>query len=181
MEAILDVIKGRRSIRKYEDREIPQERLDALLEAVRWSPSWANTQCWELVVVRSAETKATLQATLPPKGNPASKAMVAAPVVLVLCGKKGTSGFYKGQVTTVLEDWLMYDLGIATQTLCLTAHAMGLGTVVVGLFDHAKAAEAVGVPEGYQLVSMIPLGYPAKTGSAPKRRAPIEYIHEERF
>lgn len=181
MDAFMEVIKGRRSIRKYEDKKIPQEQLDTLLEAVRWSPSWANTQCWEIIVVTSAEAKAALQATLPPKGNPASKAMVAAPVVLVICGKKGTSGFYKGETTTVLGDWFMYDLGIATQTLCLTAHAMGLGTVVVGLFDHAKAAEAVGVHEGYQLVSMIPVGYPAKTGSAPKRREPGEYVHLERF
>ena len=180
-EAILDVIKDRRSIRKYQDRYIPQELLDTLLEAVRWSPSWANTQCWEIVVVRAAETKAALQAALPPKGNPASKAMVAAPVVLVLCGKKGTSGFYKDQETTLLGDWFMYDLGIATQTLCLTAHSMGLGTVVVGLFDHAKAAGTIDVPEGYQLVSMVPLGYPAKTGAAPMRRAPQEYLHEERF
>jgi nitroreductase len=177
----MEVIKGRRSIRKYEDKEIPQQQLDALLEAVRWSPSWANTQCWEIIVVTSAATKAALQATLPPKGNPAFKAMAAAPVVLVLCGKKGTSGCYKGEVSTVLGDWFMYDLGIATQTLCLTAHAMGLGTVVVGLFDHAEAAEAVGVPQGYQLVSMIPLGYPAKTGAAPKRREPGEYIHMGRF
>jgi nitroreductase len=177
----MEVVKGRRSIRKYEDKEIPQEQLDAILEAVRWSPSWANTQCWEIIVAKSAETKAALQAALPPKGNPAFKAMVAAPVVLVICGKKGTSGFYKGAVTTVLGDWFMYDLGIATQTLCLTAHAMGLGTVVVGLFDHAKAAEAVNVPEDYQLVSMIPLGYPAKTGAAPRRREPGEYVHLERF
>jgi nitroreductase len=181
MEAFLDVVKGRRSIRKYEEKEIPQAQLDALLEAVRWSPSWANTQCWEIIVAKSAATKAALQAALPPKGNPAFKAMTAAPVVLVLCGKKGTSGFYKGEVTTVLGDWYMYDLGIATQTLCLTAHSMGLGTVVVGLFDHAKAAEAVGVPEGYQLVSMIPLGYPAKTGAAPKRRERSEYVHAEKF
>lgn len=181
MDTFMAVIKGRRSIRKYEQKEIPQEQLDLLLEAVRWSPSWANTQCWEIIMVKSAATKAALQAALPPKGNPAYKAMAAAPVVLVLCAKKGTSGYYKGEVTTVLGDWFMYDLGIATQTLCLTAHALGLGTVVVGLFDHAKAAETVGVPEGYQLVSMIPLGYPAKTGAAPKRREPGEYIHLERF
>jgi nitroreductase len=181
METFSDIVKSRRSIRKYEDREIAQEKLDVLLEAVRWSPSWANTQCWEVVVVTSADTKAALQATLPPKGNPAFKAMMAAPVVLVLCGKKGCSGFYKAEATTVLGDWFMYDLGIATQTLCLTAHAMGLGTVVVGLFDHDKAAEAVGVPAGYQLVSMIPLGYPARIGAAPKRRERGEYVHAEKF
>ena len=56
-----------------------------------------------------------------------------------------------------------------------------MGTVVVGLFDHSKAAEVLGVPDGYQLVSMIPMGYPAKTGAAPKRRERSSFVHAERF
>ena len=136
---------------------------------MRWSPSWANTQCWEVVVVKDQETKQKLQATLTPT-NPAGKAMVEAPVVLVLCGQLQSAGFYKGQVTTKFGDWFLYDLGIATQTICLTAHALGLGTVVVGLFDQNKAKAVLGVPEGYELVTMLPLGYPEKIPAAPKRR-----------
>jgi len=75
----------------------------------------------------------------------------------------------------------MFDLGIATQTICLTAHDLGLGTVVVGLFDHDKAKEAVEVPEGYELAALIPLGYAAKGSAAPKRQEINEFTHYERF
>ena len=78
-----EVLKQRRSIRNYEDKEVPRELLDKVLEAVQWSPSWANTQCWEVIVVKEQEIKEKLRETLT-KGNPAGKAMVTAPVVLAL-------------------------------------------------------------------------------------------------
>jgi nitroreductase len=181
MSDLMSLIRNRRSIRKYEDKPVPAECVQQVLEAVRWSPSWANTQCWEVVVVRDPAVKEQLQATLPPKGNPAFKAVVQAPLVLALCAKTGRSGFYKGDVTTKFGEWMMYDLGIATQNICLMAHSLGLGTVVVGLFDHDQAAQVINVPQGYELVSMIPLGYPAKTGSAPSRKATDEFVHWDQW
>ena len=179
MGDLMDIIKGRRSIRKYEDREIPQESLDQILESVRWAPSWANTQCWEVIIVKDPEIKERLQATL--IKNPATKAMVQAPVVLVICGKMKLSGYYKGQVETKLGDWFMFDLGIVNQNICLTATNLGLGTVIVGLFDHNKVKVILGVPDDYEVVTMIPMGYPAKEPEAPKRREISEFIHLNRF
>ncbi len=181
MKEFMDIVRNRRSVRKYEDREVPAELLNLILEAVRWAPSWANTQCWEVVVVRDRAVKEQLQAALPPKGNPAVGAMVQAPVVLALCGKLHSSGYYKDQGTTKFGDWFMFDLGIASQNICLTAHALGLGTVVVGLFDHDKARAVLKVPSGYELVAMIPVGFPAKISSAPKRREISEFTHENYF
>jgi nitroreductase len=181
MTDLMSIIENRRSIRKYEDKPVPPELLEQILEAVRWAPSWANTQCWEVVAVKDRQVKERLQATLPSKGNPAFKAMAQAPVVLVLCAKAGVSGFYKDQVTTKFGEWMMYDLGIATQNICLMAHSLGLGTVVVGLFDHRRASDALGVPDGYELVSMIPLGYPAKIGSAPSRKTTAQFLHWDRW
>jgi nitroreductase len=181
MTDFMGVVKGRRSVRKYEESEIPAEAVDTILEAVRWAPSWANSQCWELVVVRDRAVKEQLQAALPPKGNPAYGAIVQAPVVVALCGKLKSSGYYKDEVTTKFGDWFMFDLGIACQTICLTAHALGLGTVVVGLFDHEKAGTVLKVPQGYELVALIPLGYPARISSAPKRREATEFTHQNTF
>jgi nitroreductase len=181
MTEFMDIVRGRRSIRKYEAREVPAEALNTILEAVRWAPSWANTQCWELVIVQDRAVKEQLQAALPPKGNLASGAMVQAPVVLALCGKLKSSGYYKDQVTTKFGDWFMFDLGIACQAICLTAHALGLGTVVVGLFDHDQAKAVLQVPQGYELVAMIPLGFPAKISSAPNRREIGEFTHQNSF
>jgi nitroreductase len=180
MSAFMEVIKGRRSIRKFEDRDLTEEQLERILEAVRWSPSWANTQCWEIVVVRDPEVKAELHETVP-KTNPAGKGFPSAPAILVLCAKLQSSGYYKGEVTTKLGDWFLFDLGIAAQSICLSAYAQGLGTVIVGLFDHDAAKAVLNVPEGYELAAMIPVGVPAQESKAPKRREIEEFAHMDRF
>jgi len=180
MSDLMTVIKGRRSIRRFQDKPIPEKDLQQIFEAVQWSPSWANSQCWEIIVVKEAATKEKLKESLTPR-NPASVGLTEAPVVLAVCGKLQSAGHYKGQATTKLGDWFMFDLGIATQSLCLTAHSLGLGTVIVGSLEHDKAKAILGVGEGYELVALIPVGYPAKDSSAPKRREISEFVHSEKF
>lgn len=180
MSDFLELLKSRRSIRKFEDRPVSDEVLHQVMEAVRWSQSWANTQCWEVIDVVDPELRSRLQQTMG-KGNPATKTITSAPKLLVLVGKKEASGYYKGMITTKFGDWLLFDLGIACQDLCLAAHALGLGTVVVGLFDQDKAAEICGVPEGYELVAMVPMGYPAQEPKAPKRKEVAEFLHTDKF
>jgi nitroreductase len=180
MSQVLEAIKDRRSIRKFTEQDLSQEQLDALLEAVRWAPSWANTQCWELVVVRDQGVKEALQATFA-KGNPATKAVVVAPVVFVLCAKLGEAGYYKGEASTKFGDWYMFDLGLASQNLHLAAHALGLATVPVGLFDHDAAAKAVGLPEGHELVAIYPVGHPDQEPKPPKRKEVSEFVHQDRW
>jgi nitroreductase len=107
--------------------------------------------------------------------------MTEAPLVVVLCGKKGISGFKKGEAATVKGDWLMFDTGIAMQSLCLAAHGHGLGTVVVGLFDHKKVEEIIGVPQNVEVVAMTPLGHPASQGNPPRRKELSEFVFYERY
>lgn len=181
MQDFMDIVTGRRSIRKYDSRGVPSEDLNKIFESVRWAPSWNNTQCWEVVAVQDDIVKRQLQSCLPAKGNPALNAIVQAPIVLALCGRLRQSGCYKEQAVTKFGDWFMFDLGIACQNICLTAHQLGLGTVIVGFFDYDKAAAVLSVPEDYELVVLIPLGYPAQKGKAPARRAINEFVHYERF
>lgn len=180
MADFTEVMRDRRSIRKYEEKDVSPDVLNGVLEAVRWAPSWANTQCWEVIVIKDNAVKEKLQETIAPK-NPATKAIVAAPVLLALCGKLKVSGYYDGKVTTKFGDWFMFDLGLAAQNICLAAHHAGLGTVIVGLFDHDRAKNVLQVPEGYELVALIPMGYPAKISSPPKRREINEFTHFEKF
>jgi nitroreductase len=177
---LLEVIKQRRSVRKFTNQDVPQEALDQILDAVRWAPSWANTQCWEVVVVKDPSVKTRLQAAVS-EGNPGYKALAEAPVLLVLCAQLKRAGHYKGAVTTKFGDWFLFDLGIIAQNIMLMAHTLGLGTVVVGMFDHDKAKTAIGVPEGYELAALMPLGHPESQPSAPKRREISEFMHLETF
>jgi nitroreductase len=177
---VLEIIRTRRSIRRFEAKEVPREALEKVLEAIRWAPSWNNTQCWEVVAVRSSSQKAELLGCMP-KFNPAHKAMEEAPVVLVICGRKQVSGYYQGKATTKLGDWLLFDLGLATQNGCLMAHALGLGTVIAGLFDHDRVKTVLGLPADCEAVAMVPMGYPAQESRAPRRREISEFSHEERY
>jgi nitroreductase len=178
--SVLEVIRERRSIRRFAETPIPNDILGDIIEAVRWAPSWANTQCWELIVVKERSIRERLQDMMG-TNNPATAAIVDAPMVLALCAKQKLAGYYKDKATTKFGDWFMFDLGIATQNICLVAHSHGLGTVIGGLFEHDKAKEVVKVPEGYELVVLIPLGYPAVEPSAPKRKEKGDFLHYETF
>ncbi len=180
MSEFMEIIKNRRSIRKFEDTAISPSELDTLLEAARWAPSWANTQCWEIVVVRDESVKRALQDALP-EGNPGRTSVMAAPMLLVVCGRRKQSGYYKGNVCTKFGDWFLFDLGIMTQNIALAAHAIGLGTVVLGLFDHDKARQIVNAPEDCEVVAILPIGRPAKTPPAPPRREQSAFVHHEHF
>jgi len=177
---LMDAINTRRAIRGIKSDPIPADVLNAVLTAIQMTPSWANTQCWEVVIVKNQAVKEQLAGTLP-AGNPALKAMVQAPVVLVMCGIRGLAGFKKGESTTDKGDWFMFDVGAATQNASLAAHALGLGSVVVGLFDAPKAGEIVGVPEQVSVVALLPLGYPERIPTAPKRKDFKAFVYENHY
>ena len=180
MDALKALVSGRRSVRVFRPDPISADQQTELLEAVRWAPSWANTQCWEAVWVSDPDQKKALQETISPK-NPATKAIVAAPVVVALCAKTLSAGYYKGEAGTRFGDWMLFDLGLAAQNFCLAAHGLGLGSVIVGLFDHDHADRVLKVPAGYQSVVLIPVGYPAKVPKPPKRRSLAEFTHHDSF
>jgi nitroreductase len=76
----------------------------------------------------------------------------------------------------------MFDLGIATQTLCLIAHEMGLGTVVVGLMDHDACKKVIALPDGYEVAAVIPIGRPAgEPKEGPARKTVSDMLHLNTF
>ncbi|OEU46260.1 MAG: nitroreductase [Desulfobulbaceae bacterium S5133MH15] len=175
-----DIIKERRSIRRFTDQAVEQEKLDEIIEAARWAPSWGNLQCCEIVIVQKAEKKKKLAELLSAK-NPASKVMENGPLVIAVCGRPEKSGYYKGKQQTRYQHWFMYDLGIVSQNICLKAHELGLGSVMVGSFDHPKVEALLNVPAGCELVALIPIGYPDHSPSPPKRKEVEDFVHYDKF
>lgn len=175
-----DAIKKRQSIRGYKPDPVPEEVLARILEAFRAAPSWSNTQAWEIILVTKPEIKEQLQPTLS-EHNPARSAMVDAPVIVCAVGITGRSGFRKGQASTGRGDWVMFDMGIATEHLALAAAAEGLGTVHVGLFDYQKAGEILSLPEGRTVIELIPLGYSAYTPKLVPRKPLEEFVFKNTY
>ncbi len=177
---VLSAIQTRRSVRHYRSDPVKEEDLRVILEAACWAPSWANTQCCRLVVVRDPAIKAKLAGTLNP-GNPATAAITEAPIVIAACAMLGRAGYKRGEVCTDKGDWFMFDVALAMQNLALAAHSLGLGTVHVGLVDASKAAEILQLPAGVVFVEMSPLGYPNQQSKAPARKELSEIVSYDRY
>jgi nitroreductase len=174
---LFEAIETRRSIRKYIDKPVEDQKLRAVLEAVRMAPSWANYQCWRLVVVKDKSMKEKISALsyvesyFAPKGyksNPSMKALVEAPVVIVLCAEPERSGTIHGQ------SYYLVDSGLAAQNLMLAARGLGLGTVFVGIYDEGKIKSALNIPASIRIVGLFPLGYPVEEKKEGPARKPIE-------
>ncbi|MBN2528590.1 MAG: nitroreductase family protein [Deltaproteobacteria bacterium] len=180
MTTILSAMKKRQTIRRYKTDPINEELVEQLLESVQCSQSWANTQCWELVLVTNDETKKAMQEAVP-KQNPAFAAVVEAPLVIALCAQTDKVGYIGNTHITTPGDWFMFDAGLATQNLCNCAAELGLGTVVVGWLDHDRLKRVIGLPQKVEAVALIPVGYPEQIGVSPPRKAVSEFVHVNRF
>ena len=177
---VLEAVRNRRSVRKFADAPVSREDLRKVLEAAQWAPSWVNVQPWRIVLVEDPQRKEALRQTLLP-GNPAAKGITQAPVLLVLIAARGKSGLYGDTLSTDKGDWYMFDSGIAAQNIALAAHALGLGTVHVGAIDHGKAAQVLGVPPGFEVIEILPLGRPAFEPKAPPRKPLQDFVTWETF
>lgn len=177
---IFETIKQRRSVRNYKDKKVEEEKIKKVIDAARWAPSWANTQCWSFIVVEDEEVKAGLAGALS-ENNPATDAVREAPVVIVGCAEKEVSGFKKGEAVTGKGDWFMFDLGLAMQNLMLAAESLGLGTVQVGFLDADEVENILEIPDNVTVVTMTPLGYPEEKPSAPPRKDLDEIMFREEY
>lgn len=180
MNSVIENMYNRRTIRKYTDEAIKEEHLNELYKVIESTQSWANSQCWEIVNVENPELRKQIQATVPTK-NPAYLAIVNAPTLMVVCGRKGKSGYIGEEMTSPHGDWYMHDLGLMTQNLCLAAHSLNIGSVVVGWFDQVKTAEIVNCPEGVEVVSVIPMGYINQVAKEPAHKPVADFLHTDTF
>ena len=96
---VMEAIRTRSSIRMFKTDPVSDSDMNVLLEAIQRCQSWANTQCWEVILVKDAGTKEKLKEIMS-KGNPAGKGWMDAPVIVVFCAKNKASGYYRDQVTT---------------------------------------------------------------------------------
>ena len=170
-----ECITGRRSIRKFTSEPISHEVLQSVVETASYAPSWKNTQITRYIAVEDPELKSNIakKATAAHPNN--ANIINSAPVLIVVTMIKNRSGFERdGSYSTHRgEGWQMFDAGVASEAFCLAAYDKGLGTVIMGIIDDEKIAALLNVPEGREVVAVIPVGYPAESPVAPKRK-PVE-------
>lgn len=173
-----ECIEGRRSIRKFLEKPIDRSVLQDIVATASYAPSWKNTQIVRYIVVDDPVLKnkiATDCTTLYPAN---ADRILSAPAIVVVTALKNKCGFERdGSYSTHRGDgWQMFDTGIASEAFCLSAYEHGLGTVILGLFDDDKVMNLLSIPEDREVITMIPIGYPAEAPIAPKRKTVDELL-----
>ncbi|HHZ20202.1 MAG TPA: nitroreductase family protein [Firmicutes bacterium] len=160
----LALLKERTSVRRYTERPVEREKLEQLIDAARFAPTARNEQPWEFVVVTRKEGLQKL-ADLTDHGR-------------FIAGAGACIAVFCRETKYYLEDG-----SAATTYLLLAAEALGLGACWIAGDKKEYAQEVqrlLGVPDGYKLVSLISLGYPAERN--PKEKRPVaSMLHWEEF
>lgn len=164
----MSIIYLRRSVRKYQPKDVGEELVIELLKAAMHAPSAGNEQPWHFVVIKSQDKRQKIAEI-----HPYARMVLQAPVAILVCGDLSLEK-YKG--------FWVQDCSAATLNILLRAAELGLGSVWCGIYpDEARVRafeELFGLPENVIPFSLVPVGYPAEVPKPVDRFKP-ERIHFE--
>ena len=156
--SLIDFILTRRSIRRYEKKDIPEEVLAQIFEAGRQAPSAVNKQPIHFVIVKDNEKQKELSNGL------FNRFVKDAPVVIVGCA----------DVNSLLTGkWAIVDATIAMQNMVIAAWTLGVGSCWLGDFNEKKVKELLRIPNKWKVVALVTLGYPDEQPKQKKKK-PVE-------
>jgi len=162
----MDAIFDRSSIRRFDDREVEEEKIDKILRAGMAAPSGGNQQPWEFMVVRDKETIMRLSQSSPYAGSAAN-----ATVVIVPC--------FRSQ-GLIYPELIEMDMSACVENMLVEITALGLGGVWLSIAPYKdrmrNADEILGIGDRLKSFALIPVGYPSKN-MARKDRYEEERIH----
>jgi nitroreductase len=161
---VREAIEKRNSIRSYQDKAVPEEKLRRVLEAARLAPSGRNCQDWKFIIVRDDVKRQELGRLSGGQYHVHTAPVIIAAVAtdpeeLMPCGIQASP----------------VNLAIAIDHMTLAAMEEGLGTCWIGAFAQEEVKKALGVPRGMSIISLLTLGFPAEAGR-PKSRKKLEDI-----
>jgi nitroreductase len=156
----IDPILNRRSIRRYEPKDLPEEVMRQILEAGRQAPSAANRQPIRFIIVKDQEL-AKRFSSMPFNGF-----IKDSPAVIVACADTGS---------LLTGKWAVVDATIAMQNMVIAAWTLGVGSCWIGAFDEKRVKESLKIPTKWKVVALITLGYPAEDPK-PKNKKSFEKL-----
>lgn len=159
---VFQCIFKRRSVRRFEKKEVDDKLVGLILYSATHAPSAGNTQEWEFIVVKDKDQKKKLAIAALHQNF-----IAEAPVVIVVCADLEKISLRYGKRGETL--YFAQDTAAAVQNILLSAHALGLGSCWVGSFDENHVKNILGLPENLRPLAILPIGYPAEEPEMPKR------------
>jgi len=171
---VLDAVKNRRSVVRFEKAQIEEEKVEAILEAGRWAPSWLNKQPWIFMVITDQSIKERLSEVVP---TVFSLGVKEAPVCIAVAVDPAEEPHH-----------FVEDGAAASQNMVLAAYSLGLHSCWIGIFDlegrkdsaEAKVRDVLEIPKTYRVVSLLPIGIASEV---PKkgRKTLYQLVYRNKF
>ena len=162
---IIDAIKARKSVRKYLEKPIEEEKLLSVLEAGRLAPSASNRQEWRFIIVRDKTTRKKVA-----EAANIQTFVGKAPAIIVACAET------TGHIMMCGQQCYPIDVAIALDHITLAAVELGLGTCWIGAFDEERVKEILNIPDELRFVGLMPIGYPVDSSTIEKTRFSLNRI-----
>ena len=168
---ILELIKTRRSIRKFDiSKTVSDEQVSDLLTAAMYAPSAGNQQVWQFITIRNKLTFEKIN-----EFHPFSSMLKQSDLVVLVCGDSSIEA---------KPGYWPVDCAAATQNILLAAHGLGLGAVWLGVYPvlerQVGMSQLLNIPEHIHPFSLVVIGYSAEEKKMPERFKP-ERIHSENW
>jgi nitroreductase len=160
---VFEAIKNRRSIRRFEDRPVPEELVRKIVEAGQWAPSACNRQAWKFIIVDSREVKNRIL-----KETTAYFVGKAPLLIFVVYSNRTDNLEYKDHLLSA---------AMAVQNMQLAAHALGLGACCINnLPVKSRLRKILNIPRSYDPVALLCMGYPKTVPKPMKRKEDLDGI-----
>lgn len=172
---VLDAIKDRRSVLRFESAQVEDDKLEAILEAGRWAPSWLNKQPWNFIVIKDKKIKEQLSEVVP---TAYVQGLREAPLCIAVTVDPREDPYH-----------FVEDGAVASQNMALAAHSLGLHSSWIGVFDlkeqrnsaESKVKQVLGVPKEHRLIAVLPIGHVKFEVPKKERKALRQIVHQDRF
>jgi nitroreductase len=171
---VLKAIQERRSVFRFKPDDVSQDKIDAILEAARWAPSFVNSQPWNIVVVKDKETRRKLREI---------------PITITSLGIEESPVTFVVAVDPAKDPHhYVEDGAAATENMALAGHSMGLGSYWVGVYDASdnrtsseeKVKNLLSIPKEHRVISMLPVGVPLMMFHKDRKQT-AEFVHHGKF
>ena len=172
---VLEAIRNRRSVLRFESTQVEEDKVEAVLEAGRWAPSWINKQPWNFIVIRDQKIKDELGDVVL---TTFVQGMKEAPVCIVVTVDTAADPYH-----------YVEDGATATQNMALAAHSLGLNTCWIGVYDlknqknsvEFKVKKILEIPKNHRVIALLPLGHVKYEVPKKDRKTLQQIIYREKF
>jgi nitroreductase len=172
---VLDAIKKRRTVARFDGTQVDDKKVQDILEAGRWAPSWINRQPWSFIVIKDQGIKERLSEVVP---TVFVQGLKEAPICIAVTVDPAQDSYHYVEAAAA-----------ASQNMALAAHSLGLGSSWIGVYDaksqkssaETKIKEILGVPRNQRVIALLPIGQVRYDVPKKERKELKQIVFHEKF